>query len=84
MRGDHLFLFALAGLAVYGFMNGWGATFGICPPGFTAGGGECLNTFVSNTPATGVAMPTAVLPAGMQYMWNGSVWVAAYPTPVWP
>lgn len=74
----------LGAAAIYGFMNGWGATFGLCPPGFTAAGGECLNNFVNNTPATGVAMPTTVLVAPLQYMWNGTQWVAGYATPVWP
>ena len=61
---------AIAGVAVYGFMNGWGAAFGICPPGYTVAGGECTNSFVGVTPAAGSpAAPTTAHFRALQIIW---------------
>jgi hypothetical protein len=77
----------LGAAAIYGFMNGWGASFGLCPPGYTAAGGECTNSLLTASLPLGVGpqMPTTVLPAPQMWAQNSTgAWVAITPTPVWP
>ena len=84
MKMDGWLVALLAAAAVYGFMNGWGAPFGVCPPGYTAAGGDCTNTFLSNDPPATPAMPTTAATPPLTWMWNGSAWVLSTPTPSWP
>jgi hypothetical protein len=85
------FLLPLIGVAVYGFMNGWGAGFGICPPGYTAAGGECTNSLIGNDAPSGDLPPTTALTPPQVWAWSptggtggAGGFVAVYPTPSWP
>lgn len=77
----------------WAYKNGWGAWFGICPPGYTPGqdmfptcrnsmevAGDTLpvQVFKANPP------PVQALPFPMVWGWNGSKWVQVSGSPRWP
>jgi hypothetical protein len=76
------------GGAFWAYQNGLGAWVGACPPGYTAGSDMfpvCRNTLLNNAWPAGQTPTGPALPAGQEYAWNNSTWVAVntYP-PRWP
>jgi hypothetical protein len=70
-----LALLGAVGFGIYwAFQNGIGGTFGMCPAGFTASGGTCVDSESLATPAGG-SPPTTPLAAGMQWGWSGTDWM---------
>lgn len=70
-----LALLGVAGFAAYwAYQNGNFGFAGMCPSGFTAESGTCVNSQSLNEP-TQPAVPTTPLAAGMEWGWNGEAWM---------